>query len=273
MVRALVTLVAVAALLLILPARLHHLGLCRHRTNTRHQLKFSLRHPAPANYDFSKRSDAVLITVPPGSNWTSELAFHDTPEACVSLRGTAGSWIIESVGGGTMVCHGAGCVHRQTPGNYLRYRIDSRRQRQQNQQSGRARAVDAGMMVTGHTDLYHLVASLVQDADRYFSLCTTPAWQRVLWYASHAVPFVGGRLRYGMVRAALWFQLRVAYAENDTWSYQGTLPIGWMAFPPAWLDALGWKSNFAIARVVVRSAAWVGRNLGGMYAMYEEYNR
>jgi hypothetical protein len=178
------------------------------------------------------------------------------------LQGTEGSWVIGSIGGGTMICHGDGCVSRQTPGNYLQYRTDP--------QQGRARVV-AGILVTGHTDFYHLMASFTQDADRYFTLCTTPAWQRMLWYATYILPFVGSRFRNGMVRTALWFQLRVAYAENDTWSYEGRLPLGWYAFPPEWLDDLGWESNFFIARAVVRSAAWMGRNLGGMRSMYIEY--
>jgi hypothetical protein len=262
MVRPLAALVALASLLLI-PTALHYVGLCRHRTSTRYQLKFALRHPAPATYDFSKRSDTMLITVPPDTNWTMESVFHDTPEACVTLRSTEGHWVIGSIGGGTMICHGTDCSYSQTPGNYLRYHTDH---------TVKPR-VAAGMMVTGHTSFHHLVASLVQDADRYFALCTTPAWQRIPWYTSYLVPFVGSRFRNGMVRAALWFQLRVAYVENDTWSYEGTLPLSWYAFPPEWLEDLRWRSNFFIARAIVRSAAWMGRNLGGMHAMYEEYER
>lgn len=60
---------------------------------------------------------------------------------------------------------------------------------------------------------YHVVASVVQDADVYFSLCSTSGWVRGLYLLAgwiHATWF-----KEWMVRGVLWVQLRTVFYEND----------------------------------------------------------
>jgi len=129
----------------------------------------------------------------------------------------------------------------------------------------------ARLRLTADANFYHTLCSATQDADRYFSLCSTPLWLRVLFYSTYVVPF-GSKIRERMIKSALWYQLRVIYRENDTWTFEGSLPMDSIyIWPPEWAERLQFESQFVISKMVVKGASWIGRNVLGMKDKYLEY--
>ncbi|KAH8891092.1 hypothetical protein GQ53DRAFT_765235 [Thozetella sp. PMI_491] len=49
----------------------------------------------------------------------------------------------------------------------------------------------------------------IQDAERYFHLCTTPSLLQAIYYGTYPIPVAGTKMRSLMVQLALWFQKRL----------------------------------------------------------------
>jgi hypothetical protein len=118
--------------------------------------------------------------------------------------------------------------------------------------------------------LYHTLCSVVQDAEVYFSLCSTPLWVRVSYSMASRIPAV----KEWMIQKVLWIQVRTILYKNDFWEDHGTCWIFrrfyWMN-PPAWVGEFERWSQFAISRVVLGLNYWLGSMTFGMSASYEEY--
>lgn len=233
---------------------------CRQRTGTSRQRLFSFSRPHPVSFDFAARVPDIEIRIPPYSSWCSEAISHNTTGACVRLQVVSGSWFLLSQPGGAVSCS-KDYVAQQRPRSFMTWQKIG-----QNEQA-------ACLRLTADTGFYHTICSAVQDAKIYFSLSATPFWLRAIFYGTYAVPF-GFRIRERMIQDALWFQLRVIYAANDSWTHEGELRLdllwGW---PPEWAERWQFESQFVISRIVVKAASWIGRVTLGMKDTYLEYER
>jgi hypothetical protein len=231
---------------------------CQQRTDTRKQTFFSLSPRYPVTYDFTVQSPHIEIRVLPYGRWRSDELFHDTVAACARLKVLEGGWYLLSGPGGSRTCYD-GCVAEQQPRSFLSWAKIGKE------------SEAASLRLTADTSFYHTLCSATQDADRYFSLCSTPLWLRVLFHSTYVVPF-GSRIRKRMIKSALWYQLRVVYGENDSWTSEGSLPMDSIyIWPPEWAERLQFESQFVISKMVVKVASWIGRKILGMKGKYPEY--
>jgi hypothetical protein len=65
---------------------------------------------------------------------------------------------------------------------------------------------------------YRQVCNVIQDAEVYLSLPSTPLWLRLCYTSLKYIP----RVREWLARGMLWVQLRVIYYKNDYQTYVGT---------------------------------------------------
>jgi hypothetical protein len=184
---------------------------CQQRTDTRKQTFFNLSPRYPVTYDFTVQSPHIEIRALPYGHWRSDELSHDTVDACARLKVLEGGWHLQSRPGGSRTCYD-GCVAVQQPQSFMSWAKISKE------------SAAASLRLTADASFYHTLCSATQDADRYFSLCSTPLWLRVPFYSTYVVPF-GSKIRERMIKSALWYQLRVIYCENDTWTYEGSIPM------------------------------------------------
>lgn len=75
-----------------------------------------------------------------------------------------------------------------------------------------------------------------------------------MYISTYLTPVLGACLGERMIRAALWYQLRVVYGANDIWPYVWQFPFTeWYLFNPSqWtIDWQRW-SQYVISEVFVR---------------------
>ncbi|OAQ59537.1 hypothetical protein VFPPC_03771 [Pochonia chlamydosporia 170] len=244
-------------------------GGCRRRTTTSSQAVFTLSRyyvKRNANYvlserdiiifDFHRAAPNVFIEVPTGSRWYSVPQTHHTVEACISIRTRSGVWFIGSMIAGQPVLWGP-----ELPDHWMYF-------------AGNHRGISPSTAeIIGSKqscELYHTIASVEQDAEAFFSLCTTPLWVRLLYTAAGLFPLA----RAWLVHKILWIQLRMIFYKNDYWESHGACYFFrwfyWM-WAPQWVQDFEDWSEFAISYAVQWSSYWTGRLLLGMREFYPEY--
>ncbi|RHZ67878.1 hypothetical protein CDV55_107512 [Aspergillus turcosus] len=248
------------------------LGGCQHRTNTRSQAVFQLSRFYVANrkanvilserdviiFDFQQAAPNLFLEIPSGSRWHSVRHAHLTKESCISIQALSGRWFLGSMRawnppvlwGPQGVQQWMDFGHDDPDGNAATAKLIGSEQTQR---------------------LYHTIASVVQDAEAYFALCTTPIWIRtVYWFAG----LISQHVRDWIVQRVLWIQLRMIFYQNDFLESHGACYIFRRVYwvnPPRWVPEFEAWSEFAIARIVLWWNYWLGRTLFGMSADYPEY--
>lgn len=252
------------------------------RTPTAHQQVFNLQDPHPVIFDFSRlATDGLLITIPPRSAWTSRRYWHFTPEACEEM------WLVSGhhwYGSGFVTSPGSGVGGGGPPGSRLLTMVPKmwivwKRDTIRAAYANEALEVALRFPSPQNHEMYRQICSVQQDAEVYFHLATTPFWLRVTYALWKNIPFVGKYITERLVAWCLWVQLRVIYAKSDYWTYEGKIPytLPWHLRnlfdnrPPPHLVEKELKSVITISRRVRKSCYWVGTNLLGMKASYEEY--
>lgn len=245
-------------------------GGCNRRTATSSQAVFTLsryyvKRPK-ANYllserdviifDFHRAAPNVFLEIPPGSHWYDVSQTHHTPEACISIQTRSGSWYIGSMASWRPVLWGP-----QVPDHWMSFGSNH---------DGKTASTAEIMGSKQSHELYHTIASVEQDAEVFFSLCTTPLWVRLLYAAAGLFPSAQAWLIYKV----LWIQLRMIFYKSDYWESHGACYFFrwfyWMNEPQWVRDFESW-SEFAISHVVQWLSYWTGRLLLGMKESYAEY--
>jgi hypothetical protein len=247
------------------------LGGCKHRTNTHSQAVFQLSRFYVANrkanhilseqdviiFDFQQAAPDLFLEIPSGSQWYSVRHAHLTKEACISIQVLSGRWFVNGMQAWRPVLWGPQLVKQ-----WMSFGYDD----------PEGNAATAKLIGSEQTRrLYHTIASVVQDAEVYFALCTTPIWIRaVYWFAG----LISRHAQNWIVQRVLWIQLRMIFHQNDFLESHGACYIFrqyyWMN-PPRWVPEFEAWSEFAIARIVLVWNYWLGRTLFGMSADYPEY--
>lgn len=205
---ALLLIAAATLLLLLLSLRLGHHAVhprgqrCHRRTNTQHQTHFTLARYYVAHrrvayrlsakdvitFDFQAAAPDVLLEIPAGSGWYSVQHAHRTDEMCWSLSPLAGAWSV-----GSAVIHHPGGSWPQRPGAWSAVGKEP-------PYTAPARGLLEMRGLGVQRQLHHTICSTEQDAERYFSLCTTPLVLRLLYALAgrfmpcrplHALPHPG----------------------------------------------------------------------------------
>jgi hypothetical protein len=245
-------------------------GGCKRRTNTQNQMRFTLSrfyvakpkaHYTLTNkdvvtFDFKLSKPNIFLEIPEGSKWYSVYHTHFTEEMCISLETLSGYWEI-----GSASFHRPGVWGPLPPKIWTGFGKGF---------PGTRPATAKILGSEGTRQLYHTLCSVVQDAEVYFSLCSTPLWVRVSYSMASRIP----ALKEWMVMKVLWIQVRTIFHKNDFWEDHGTCwffrRFYWMN-PPAWVTEFESWSQFAASRVVLSLNYWLGSMTFGMSASYEEY--
>lgn len=246
------------------------LSQCTNRTDTRSTTIFNLeqRPDKPVVFDFSRRDPhSVDVTIPAGSKWRNLPTFHRLPSSCMTLH-TLGGWtdlffrdVFMNSGS---IRDSKGSDWPQRPYEMLTWNISVH-------VTGR---YSSSVRLFTDAQLWRTECSVIQDSERYFSLCTTPLWLRTLYWIARMIPGnVGGSIRRTMVDAALYVQLRAIYYNNDCWTYQGCIRIDWYWWlqTPKWVWEFQGRTAIVISQVILGACYWIGRLVLGMRASYEEY--
>jgi hypothetical protein len=244
-------------------------GGCKRRTNTQHQMRFTLSRfyvaEKKVNYtltdkdvvtfDFKLSEPNIFLEIPEGSRWGSLFHAHVTEEMCISFETLSGCWNFGSAR------FGQPGEWAQRPKSWIRFGKDP---------AGTQPATSKMLGSERTRQLYHTLCSVVQDAEVYFSLCSTPLWVRVSYSMASRIPAV----KEWMIQKVLWIQVRTILYKNDFWEDHGTCWIFrrfyWMN-APRWVGEFEEWSQFAISRVVLGLNYWLGSMTFGMSASYEEY--
>ncbi|KAH8898777.1 hypothetical protein GQ53DRAFT_817006 [Thozetella sp. PMI_491] len=243
---------------------------CNRRTDTRTTLAFR-QAEKPAEeviFDFSRNDPgSVDVTIPVGSGWVDMRTFHFQQSNCMTILTLDGwtSLFHQSIFRGSGSSRfGKGVEFPQRPLVYLEWRREGL-------DMPKSRSV---VRLFDHAQLWRTQCSVILDAERYFSLCTTPVWIRVLFSLVSYLPGSGGKaLRDAMINAALYIQLRLIFHVNDTLTDQGYIYIDWLWWTtPQWVWEFQGQSAIAISKIVVGLYYWVGRLLLSMKPEYDEYN-
>jgi hypothetical protein len=258
-------------------ARRHHVHrllwtTCAHRTNTSYQSRFErlqrfwtptrsvARLPNETDvvtFDLSEaRNGSLIIEIPPKSGWYTLHHTHTQSDGCSDITTLSGRWFVGSATWAT-----PGPAPPEKPGHWTSMgKLDP------NDDAATARL--SGTVAS--RDLDHLLCSLVQDAEVYFRLCTTPAWIRAL----HAVTRSEPRLREMLVRRLLWVQIRATLHVHEFIEDHGTITIfRWINpwSPPSWVHRFEERMRFVKSRAISGFNYWLSRNVLGMSIRYKEY--
>lgn len=175
---------------------------CAHRTNTAYQSCFERlqRFSSPprsavhlpnemdvVTFDLSEaRNGSLIIEIPPKSAWYTLRHTHTQSDGCSDITTLSGRWVVGSATWAT-----PGPAPPEKPEFWTSMgKLDPN--------DGAATARLSGTVASRVLD--HLLCSLVQDAEVYFRLCTTPAWIRALYAVTRLAP----RLREILVWRLLW---------------------------------------------------------------------
>lgn len=243
---------------------------CKQRTNTQHRTRFNLSRFYVAHknvnyvlsrkdvvtFDFKLAEPDIFIEIPQESQWASPYHTHITRKMCVSLDTLSGRWYIGGSSWPRRELWGP-----QLPEFWISFGKDLTS----------SQPATAKLLGSERTrQLYHIICSSVEDAEVYFSLCSTPLWVRVLYVLTNRTP----SLREWMIHKCLWIQLRTTFHKYDFCEDHGTCWIlrqfYWMNVPE-WVKEFERWSQFAISRVVLSLNYWIGSIALGMRPSYEEY--
>ncbi|KAH8817182.1 hypothetical protein F5884DRAFT_853608 [Xylogone sp. PMI_703] len=245
---------------------------CIKRSDTRRQDVFDLLRPYPVSIDFSKGNQQSFdVTIPAQSQWSSVRIFHLDTANCVAVKTLSGrSWVmwenIERGSGSTMA--NAGYSLSQYPRQYLTWGSQER-SIEQSLRVTTAAAPDNNINV----QLYRTLCSVVQDAQLYFSLCSTPLWIRLLYAALGLIPYYGRAAKERLILIMLYVQLRVIFYKNDCWTDQGQIRIDWYWWTaPPWVWKFQAWTTIVISQGTLRLLYGIGRVILGMKESYTEYN-
>ncbi len=236
---------------------------CQRRTVTRTQPLFRLSYPQPVIFDFSRRDRHTFeVTIPASSRWGPIPTFHLREASCIKVFTYSGmcSVFSQSIlrGSGTTVGP-PGMLFAQPVREYLVW-------------ANHGQTTPASVLVTADVQLYRTLCSVAQDAERYFHLCSTPAWIRALYEVLGWVPYYGDLAQKGLVRAVLYVQVRAVFYKNDCWPYQGKIWIDWYWWTtPRWVLYFQAWTTVLISRGTLAALYWVGRLVLGIRESYEEY--
>lgn len=252
------------------------------RTRTGNQQIFNLQHPHPVAFDFSDSSSTgrLLITIPGDSAWTCQMHWHYTVEACEDIWQISGQTqsqhgSIMGWGSGTGFIGGPNHVLPVAPLMYVSWKRNLHNAATAHQ----AAVVYYKFVSPKNFDMYRQICSANQDAELYFSLRTTPFWLRATFTFWNYIPVLGKAVTELLIAWCLWVQLRVIYAKNDYWTYEGRIPYTtpWHlrhlfdAKPPSELLKKEKRSMVMISGCVKDSCHWIGTRMLGMKDEYDEY--
>ena len=204
-------------------------------------------------------STDVIVDIPIGSGWYSPQTCHCTQAMCRRIETLNGIWLIgnsrwsipgEGPSEHPRLFRSIGAIYGPTK-EVTRARLFG---------SQPARQLD------------HVLASAIQDAEIYFSLCSTPLWLRLLYFSTKKLSPKAADV---LARRVLWIQIRCIFFHNDTWEYRGTCRIFQYIFPffsaPPWVAKFeDWSKHF-MSEQFLRTNYWVGYALFGMRPWYAEY--
>ncbi len=236
---------------------------CQRRTDTRTQPVFRLSYPQPVIFDFSRRDRHTFeVIIPASSRWGPIPTFHLREASCIKILTYSGlcSVVAENIlGGGGTTVGPPGTLFSQPVHQYLIWRNYGQR-------------TPASVLVTADVQLYRTLCSVAQDTERYFHLCSTPAWIRLVYKVLGWIPYYGKLAQEGLVRAALYVQVRAVFYKNDCWPYQGKIWIDWYWWTtPRWVLYFQAWTLVLISRGTLAVLYWIGRLVLGMRESYEEY--
>lgn len=252
---------------------------CKSRTNTSRQLRFerlqrysvapadrklSSYRPTSADvitFDFTlslTNPGSAIVEAPPGSHWECPLHLHLTEGGCNTFKVVKGEWMI-----GPLVripCSDGLPVYTTESlktWTWLspRYRLKDTPQSIEVTGSVGARRAD------------HMLCSMVQDAETYFSLDQTPPWVKMAYGIVCLVP----KVREWVVTKVLWIQLRAAFRQYDILEYRGRINIPCLMYTPEPIDRFERWSEVAIAKAYLWWNEWLARFIFGMRSRYPEY--
>jgi hypothetical protein len=245
---------------------------CAHRTNTLHQSRFErlqrfwtpmklVARPPNKNdvvtFDLSEaRNGSLVIEIPPESGWCTLRHTHAQSDGCSDITVLSGLWFVDSA---TWAIPGPA-----PPEKPAQWTSMGKLDPITDEATARLRGTIASRV------LDHILCSLVQDAEVYFRLCTTPAWIRAL----HAVMRVAPRLREILVHRMLWVQIRATLHVHDFLEDHGTITIFRMInpwSPPSWVYPFEERMRFAKSRAISGFNYWMGKKVFGMSIGYKEY--
>lgn len=200
------------------------------RSKTTNINSFEFEYPVsvePVKYDFSRPNAYIVkITIPSKnkkSNWRCGWHFHLQAESCETIQCTSRSTIIilredplqQPQNGIITLAPNAEYVVR--PGEHISWSAEEETHDDKK---------DCVVILTASKDnaekmtrFYRTVASVMLDAQKYFTLESTPFKLCRFYYKSPAA-----RQRF-MVRFFLHIQLNVVYYENDYWPHYGCIPF------------------------------------------------
>ncbi len=249
---------------------------CTSRTDTRHQTRFenlerffipsralpASKWPRLVTFEFEEDGNGILVHVPDGSYWGTPTVRHHAQGMCREIYIVSGEW---SVGQFMAVAPIRGPPERPNSwqGIYMRFgppRLPNGPSEVRRFGSEEAQQLD------------HMIVSAVQDAQLYFSLCSTPLWLSLVYAASNAL---SPRAADTLARRILWVQIRTMFFCHDTWEYRGRCMIFRIFWPflnePDWVRRFElWSEEYA-SRQFLRLNYWLGYGFLGMKPEYSGY--
>ncbi|KAH8726381.1 hypothetical protein GQ44DRAFT_771158 [Phaeosphaeriaceae sp. PMI808] len=214
---------------------------CAHRTNTSYQSRFERleRFWSPMRSIVRpNETDVVTFDFTPCPT-------HTQPDGCNDITTLSGRWFVGSATWTT-----PGPAPPEKPGHWT-----SMGKLYPKGDAATARV--SGTVASRVLD--HLLCNLVQDAEVYFYLCTTPAWIRALY----VVTWSASRVREILILRLLWVQMRAALHVHDfiedPWS------------PPSWVYRFEERMRLIKSRAISGLNYWLGKNMLGMGVRYQEY--
>lgn len=251
---------------------------CTQRTNTNHQTRFenlqrfyipnrrafrSHREVDVVTLDFAGGDDgdddAMIIDIPVGSGWASPEVCHRTQTMCREIEISNGLWYVGTFVGGM-----------PSPGPPERPRLFRSIGVPYGPSEGLTTAKLFGSPAARQAD--HVLASAIQDAELYFSLCSTPLWIRLVYFLTKKLSVSAAEV---LAHRVLWIQIRSIFFHSDTWEYRGRCTIfRWYYIflnPPEWVvDFEQWSQHFS-SEQFLRANFWLGYVFFGMQPWYDEY--
>ncbi|KAH7071789.1 hypothetical protein BKA63DRAFT_516397 [Paraphoma chrysanthemicola] len=245
---------------------------CAHRTNTSHQSRFerlqrfwtpkrSVAQPPNVmdivTFDLTEgRNGSMTIEIPAKSGWSMLQHTHMESDGCSNITTLSGRWFV-----GSAVWTTPGPAPPEKPGQYTSIgKLDA--------DDDLASARLSGTIASRRLD--HLLCSMVQDAEVYFLLCTTPAWIRALYALTRSAPTA----REMLVRRVLWVQIRATLHMHDFLEDHGTITIfrsinPWS--PPAWVHRFEERVRVLKSKAISGCSYYLGKHVFGMSVRYDEY--
>lgn len=255
-----------------------HFCNCRHRTDTRRQMRFekmtrywtymrNVSNPIgtqdAVTFDFVDKT--IIVEIPAGSRWLCLDHCHQTDDMCIkAFTIFSGTWYYR---------HGY-WGERPSPRRMERELVDSFDNFGKSLQGVDRDAVAQLEFFSGSDkprQLQHQVCSAVQDADLYPELCSTPPLIRLGLAALRR--WISGTTYFHVTQRLLLVQIRAILSGRDYLEYHGTFKgLRWFVYPsPPWAQRFEAWSQRVISKAVLRLNLWLGVWFLGMKGWYCEY--